>query len=150
MASTKLGGFLMLVSIFLPVYLIYVRPCTYCIDEKNISWYLYWLFGVSIELAKDKIGVYFIINPFSIVFFGVLLISSIIAIKKDGLTQFVIGIFSLIVLISNFVYTFLFFPSLYWTPKYSIIVFPIMGFFLCIIGAIFEIIGGYRTNLPKM
>jgi hypothetical protein len=146
MAMGKVGGILMCVSLFLPVWLINITGTIlgYTVSATMV----YWLFGVYLIMFMGLSYVGFAIEIFSILLFILILIFSIIAIVKEGTPQMVMGILSLVLMASYLVYWYLGVGAAYLTAglgNFTVTLVPIGGL-LCIVGAILATIGGATSR----
>ena len=150
MAMGKTGGILMLVSLFLPVWMVYISIQILGVD---ISFNLiYWLFGfyiiTGLFVGTSVITFGFQIDIVSLIIFGAILAISIVAIIKEGTTQMVMGICALGAMAAYL----LFFDLGYgfglmlgiWDLEVQVM--PIGGA-VCLIGASLAIWGGWKTRM---
>ena len=150
MAMGKTGGILMLVSVFLPVWMVYISIEILGIEISfNL---LYWLFGfyiiTGLFAGTSVMTLGFQIEIISIIIFGALLAISIVAIIKEGTTQMVLGLVALGVISAYLIffdlgYGFGFLLGI-WDLEVQLI--PIGGA-VCIIGAILAAWGGAKTRM---
>ena len=146
MAMGKTGGILMLVSLFIPVWMIYVRAQLLGFTVSFTM--LYWLFGLYYIMVEGLSGFGFLIGMVSIAVFGLILVFSILAIVKEGTTQMVMGLLSLFAMAAYLIYMDLGigFGFLFGIGTIEIIFFPIGGG-LCLIAAALTIWGGAKSRM---
>ncbi|TFG24996.1 MAG: hypothetical protein EU529_02550 [Promethearchaeota archaeon] len=150
MAMGKTGGILMLVSLFLPVWMVYISIEILGID---ISFNLiYWLFGfyiiTGLFAGTSVMLVGFQIDIVSLIIFGAILAFSIVAIIKEGTTQMVMGICALGAMAAYLIFFDLGygFGLMLGIWDLEVQVMPIGGA-LCLIGASLAIWGGAKTRM---
>ncbi|MFX0141700.1 MAG: hypothetical protein ACFFDN_49135 [Candidatus Hodarchaeota archaeon] len=146
MAVGKTGGILMLVSLFLPMWLINITGTIF--GYRVSATMLYWLFGYYYVSIMGFTVTGISIEIFSIIIFVLILIFSVICISKEGTPQMVLGILALLAMIGYMVYWYLGLGTAYFTGAmgtFTVTLIPIGGI-LCIIGAILAISGGAKTK----
>jgi len=137
-AINKLGGIIMLFSLFLPIVLVLV-------EDRSI---FLWLFGLHLYIINGQRETYAFPDVIGFIMFFVFLVFSIICITKDPGTSKTLGILSMVFIIIFYIewlvictlhlYTFNVFPAL-GEPYPTFIVIPFIGFFGVIIGSILNI-----------
>jgi len=141
MGMGKTGGILMLVSLFLPMWLIHVTGTI--MGYKVAATMLWWLFGFYYIIVMGFTATGFAIEIFSILLFVLILIFSIICIAKEGKAQMVLGILALLLMIAYIAYMYLGYGAgpISTIGNFTVTLIPIGGL-LCIVGAILATIGG--------
>jgi len=144
MATGKAGGILMLVSIFLPVWIINITGKVQGVRLSGTIYY--WLFGLLIMMSGGSIWILIWVEIFSILLFIVLLVFSILCIVKEGSTQMVLGIIGLILMAVYLIYIYTIGSFGFGTVAgLSATLIPV-GALLCMVGAILVIVGGAQTK----
>lgn len=132
MALNKVGGILMLVSLFIPTVLIMIGPIII----------LVWMFGLTYWLAGPFSGVLFLADIIGIALTVVILVFSILCIVKDSGETRVFGILALVFVCVYYGLLFVLFAAMvvaFGLVGIGVIVVPFIGFFGIFVGAILNI-----------
>ena len=132
MGLNKIGGILMLISLFLPAIIMLIDG----------AYVMIWMFGLAVASAGAGFGRGFIPDFVGIPIFILILIFSILCIAKDAGKTKVFGILSIVFIVIYYIWWFVLGGIIAVFAAgigVSVLVVPFIGFFGILIGSILNI-----------
>jgi len=137
----KIGGIMLLVSIFLPILWISGN-----VEDTNII-IIYWLFGL-ILVSGWGTYIFFIFDLIGMFITLIILVSGLLCILKEGKLVLIAGITSLILIIAYllWIYNFLAIAlNFYGVSEEDLIIIPFISYYCIFIGGILATISGLKS-----